>query len=97
MGHEELVRMGAESKITLQRFQMAVLLLETLFTRINSTTTTGCIDNSGVIQQYGDSSQKSIILEVDLIYPQILHDKHKDLPFCCDHKTCKNTRKKNTL
>lgn len=32
-----------------------------------------------------DDAEYGYILEVDLKYPQRLHDLHNDYPFCCEH------------
>ncbi|XP_074042573.1 uncharacterized protein [Leptinotarsa decemlineata] len=49
-------------------------------------------DSNIDITQIPDDADKGYILEVDLEYPQHLHDKHKDLPFCPEH-ICPKTRK----
>lgn len=38
------------------------------------------------VLELDDEDPYGYILEVDLIYPQSLHDSHKDLPFCPEHE-----------
>lgn len=47
--------------------------------------------------KYGKSAEKSIILEIDLLYPRHLHDDHKFLPFCPEHKLCPNSKTEKKL
>lgn len=44
------------------------------------------------VTQIPDDAAEGYILEVDLEYPESLHDAHKDIPFCPEHIHCK-TRK----
>ncbi|XP_055307001.1 uncharacterized protein LOC129572785 [Sitodiplosis mosellana] len=37
------------------------------------------------VMQMADDAPVGFILEVDLEYPQYLHDLHNDYPFCCEH------------
>jgi hypothetical protein len=37
------------------------------------------------VTKISDTSDIGYILEVDLEYPQNIHDHDKDLPFCCEH------------
>ena len=44
-----------------------------------------------------DDYDKGYILEVDIEYPHILHDKHEDLPFCAEMKHPPNSKSKKLL
>ena len=44
------------------------------------------------VSEIADDSSTGYILEVDLEYPENLHDKHKDLPFCPTHITPPNSK-----
>lgn len=48
------------------------------------------IDTNIVVTSIPDDWNIHCILEVDLEYPQNLHDLHKDLPFCPEHINPKN-------
>ncbi|XP_050293541.1 uncharacterized protein LOC126734075 [Anthonomus grandis grandis] len=50
-----------------------------------------------VLEIYGSFKEKSIILEVDLLYPTVIHDKHKDMPFCPEHKICAKSSNQKKL
>lgn len=50
-----------------------------------------------VLQFYGSSKEKSVILEVDFAYPKNIHDKHKDMPFCPEHKICAKSSNQKKL
>lgn len=49
------------------------------------------------VSKIADDSQKGYMLEVDLEYPEILHDEHKDLPFCPQHKIPRGSKQKKLL
>lgn len=42
-------------------------------------------------------SPTGYVLEVDLDYPRHLHDKHKDLPFCCEHRAAPGSKFKKLM
>ena len=44
------------------------------------------------VKNCGENSDKGYILEVTIMYPEILHDKHKDLPFLPDKKWLINVK-----
>lgn len=59
-----------------------------------------CLENEMKInrnqfkQIYGQNCPKSIILEVDLSYPDEIHEEHSDFAFCAEHlETSKNQKK----
>lgn len=49
------------------------------------------------ILQITDDSPTGYIFEVDLEYPQHLHDSHKDYPFCAEKRFVPNTSEKKLL
>ncbi|KAJ8914863.1 hypothetical protein NQ315_014876 [Exocentrus adspersus] len=58
------------------------------------------VDPNIDVLSISDESSKGYILEVDLEYPNHLHDVHKDLPFCPEHSApprCKNVKLLGTL
>ena len=44
-----------------------------------------------------DDSSTGYILEVDLEYPEEIHDTHKDLPFCSEHQAPPDTKQEKLL
>lgn len=58
-----------------------------------------CDTNILTSQTYSvhDDAENGYFLEVDLTYPIELHDKHKDLPFCPEHRTAPNSKQKKLL
>ncbi|XP_044741961.1 uncharacterized protein LOC123302932 [Chrysoperla carnea] len=44
-----------------------------------------------------DDADNGYFLEVDLIYPEKLHDKHKDLPFCSEHRSAPNSKQSKLM
>lgn len=54
------------------------------------------LENFDVTKIEKDSS-KGYVLEVDLEYPEDLHDKHKDLPFCPQHQKPPGSKEKKLL
>lgn len=49
------------------------------------------------ILNISDDSSTGYIFEVDLDYPQSLHDKHKDYPFCAENRVVPHTKKDQKL
>lgn len=49
------------------------------------------------ILQISDDSEIGYIFEVDLEYPQHLHDAHKDYPFCAEKRFVPHTKEKKLL
>lgn len=49
------------------------------------------------ILNISDSSAVGYIFEVDLDYPEYLHDKHKDYPFCCENQAVPHTKNDKKL
>jgi hypothetical protein len=47
--------------------------------------------------EVSDESQKGYILEVDIEYPEHLHDDHNDLPFCAVHEAPPGAKEKKLL
>lgn len=49
------------------------------------------------IMQVPDDSPKGYVLEVDLDYPNTLHDEHNDLPFCPTHEIPPGSKQRKLL
>ncbi|XP_031355166.1 uncharacterized protein LOC116179510 [Photinus pyralis] len=49
------------------------------------------------ILNISDNADEGLILEVDLSYPQHLHDRHKSIPFCVEHGTPPGSKNKKLL
>ena len=47
--------------------------------------------------QVSDDNEFGFILEVDLAYPEHLHDAHKDLPFCAEHMAPPGSKQKKLM
>ena len=45
-----------------------------------------CPFNESFIRNYDENSNKGYFLEVDIEYPEILFNHHKDLPFLLERK-----------
>ena len=52
--------------------------------------------NSDILET-DDNSPTGYILEVDLEYPEMLHDAHKDLPFCAEHRAPPGSKQKKLM
>ncbi|XP_023312202.1 uncharacterized protein LOC111692425 [Anoplophora glabripennis] len=50
------------------------------------------VDPNIDVTMVSDTSSEGYILEVDLEYPEHLHDEHKDLPLCPEHLTPPNSK-----
>ncbi|XP_072400684.1 uncharacterized protein [Diabrotica undecimpunctata] len=48
------------------------------------------VDSNIDVLSIADDASEGYILEVDLEYPQYLHDRHKDIPFCPESLNSKN-------
>ena len=44
-----------------------------------------------------DDSEEGYILEVDLEYPEAIHDAHKDIPFCPQHMAPPGSKQKKLM
>lgn len=53
--------------------------------------------NSFDVMSIADDSSIGYILEVDVVYPSYLHDKHSDLPFLPENKYIEGTKEKKLL
>ncbi|XP_074042580.1 uncharacterized protein [Leptinotarsa decemlineata] len=49
------------------------------------------------ITEIPDNASEGYILEVDLEYPERLHDSHKDFPFCPEHQAPPNSKQKKLM
>lgn len=56
-----------------------------------------CTVDIATIQNTSDASPVGYILEVDLEYPDYLHDLHKDYPLCAESKCAPNGKQKKLL
>ena len=54
------------------------------------------VDNVDV-NSINDNADKGYFLEVDLEYPQEVHDSHKDLPFCAEHMAAPGSQQQKLL
>ncbi|XP_044741458.1 uncharacterized protein LOC123302552 [Chrysoperla carnea] len=49
------------------------------------------------VSMISDDADNGYFLEVDLKYPEKLHDKHKDLPFCPEHRSAPNSKQSKLM
>ena len=49
------------------------------------------------LQSLDEKSSKGYIVEVDIEYPQEIHEDHKDLPFCPEHSAPPGSKHKKLL